>query len=77
MFSNLELDLTLYSATSLANAEELFSSKVAGESYSAITPAHKHQQPKNLSATKRITKWPKNENGTFTDHYQEARPCHC
>ena len=46
-FSKLEVDLTLYSARSFANEEDLFSSNLAGESYSAITPAQMHKKTNN------------------------------
>lgn len=38
-FPDLGLDLELYSATSLANEEDLFSNNLLGESYSSTSPA--------------------------------------
>ena len=37
-FSNLVLDLTVYSATSWENDDDLFSNNLVGESYSSMRP---------------------------------------
>lgn len=42
--SKLELDLAVYSATSLAKDEDLSSSNLTGVSYSSMIPAHRIKQ---------------------------------
>jgi hypothetical protein len=74
-FSKLVFDLTVYSATSWENDDDLFSNNLVGESYSSMRPETWLQI---LRENWGFISFTGNATSNFHTHHDlEAKPCHC